>query len=103
MIPRKQQSTSESKPREAGQLFDPQTRPSWHMSWESQSPSFSEQEWQLQNPKSPLVILEQSTTIIIIFYVNFFSLNVLVMIVIDINSNARSLVSYNLQLRNIYL
>ena len=38
-----QQSTSEAKPSEAGQLFDPQARPSSHSSWESQSPSFSEQ------------------------------------------------------------
>ena len=38
-----QQSTSESKPSEVGQLFDPQARPSWHSSWASQSPSFSEQ------------------------------------------------------------
>ena len=43
MIPRKQQSTSESKPSEAGQLFDPHARPSWHSSWESQSPSSSSQ------------------------------------------------------------
>ena len=27
MIPRKQQSTSETNPSEAGQLFDPQARP----------------------------------------------------------------------------
>ena len=38
-----QQSTSVSKPSDAGQLFDPQARPSWHSSWASQSPSFSEQ------------------------------------------------------------
>ena len=38
-----QQSTSESKPSETGQLINPQARPSWHSSWESQSPSFSEQ------------------------------------------------------------
>ena len=38
-----QQSTSESKPSETGQLFDPQARPSWHSIWKSQSPSFSEQ------------------------------------------------------------
>ena len=43
ILPVVQQSTSESKPCEIGQLFDPQARPSWHSSWESQSPSFSEQ------------------------------------------------------------
>ena len=31
------------KPSEAGQLFDPQARPSRHSSWASQSPSFSPQ------------------------------------------------------------
>ena len=49
-----QQSTSESKPSEAGQLFDPQARPSWQSSWASQSPSFSEQALEIQNPISPL-------------------------------------------------
>ena len=38
-----QQSISESKPREAGQLFDPHTRSSWHSSFKVQCPSFSEQ------------------------------------------------------------
>ena len=39
-----QQSTSVSKPRDAGQLFNSQARPSWHSLWASQSPSFSPQE-----------------------------------------------------------
>ena len=56
-----QQSTSESKPSETGQLFDPQKRPSWHSSWASQSPSFSEQVLQLQNPTSPLLAVAQLT------------------------------------------
>ena len=38
-----QQSTSESKPSEAGQLFDPQKWLLWHSLLESQSPSFSTQ------------------------------------------------------------
>ena len=50
-----------SKPSEAGQLFDPQARPSWHSSWASQSPSFSEQVLQLQNPISPLLTVAQLT------------------------------------------
>ena len=61
MIPGKQQSTSESKPSDAGELFDPQKRPSWHSSWASQSPSFSEQVLQLQNPISPLLTVAQLT------------------------------------------
>ena len=56
-----QQSTSASKPREAGQLFDPQARLAWHSSWVSQSPSFSEQVLQLQNPISPLLAVAQLT------------------------------------------
>ena len=56
-----QQSTSESKPSETGQLLDPQKRSSWHMSWESQSPSFSEQVLQLQNSSSPLLAVAQLT------------------------------------------
>ena len=56
-----QQSTSESKSSETGQLLDPHTRPSWHSSWDSQSPSFSEQVWQLQNPISPLLAVPQLT------------------------------------------
>ena len=56
-----QQSTSESKSSEAGQLFDPQASPYRHSSWESQSPSFFEQVLQLQNPNSPLLILAQLT------------------------------------------
>ena len=59
--PGKQQSTSMSKPSEAGQLFNPQPRPSWQSSWESQSPSFSEQVLQLQNPISPLLTVAQLT------------------------------------------
>ena len=57
----KQQSTSESKPSEAGQLFDPHLKPSWHSLWESQFPSFSEQVLQLQNPISPLLVVSQLT------------------------------------------
>ena len=38
-----QQSISDSKPSEAGQLFDPQKWLLWHSLWESQSPSFSPQ------------------------------------------------------------
>ena len=56
-----QQSTSEPRPSEPGQLFDPQRRPSWQSSWESQSPSFSEQVLQLQNTISPLLTVAQLT------------------------------------------
>ena len=56
-----QQSTSESKPSEVRQLFDPQKGLHWHSSSESQSPSFSEQVLQLQNPISPLLTLSQLT------------------------------------------
>ena len=52
----------DSKPSEVGQLFEPQTRPSWHLSWEStQSPSLSEQALQWQNPISPLLKVAQLT------------------------------------------
>ena len=43
ILPFVQQSVSESKPSEYGQLFDPHKIPSWHSSSESQSPSFSPQ------------------------------------------------------------
>ena len=56
-----QQSIPDSKPREPGQLFDPQKRTSRHSSWESQSPSFSEQTLHLQNPFSPMVKVSQLT------------------------------------------
>ena len=62
ILPFVQQSTSESKPSEAGQLFEPQARPSWHSSWASQSPSFSEQvlvQW--QKPILPLLTVAQLT------------------------------------------
>ena len=61
ILPFVQQSTSESKPSEERQLFEPQARPSWHSSWTSQSPSFSEQVLQLQDPNSPLLIVGQLT------------------------------------------
>ena len=66
----KQQSVSGSKPSKSGQLSDPHVRVSWHWSWVSQSPSFSEQVLQLQNAKSPLlhIQLTEERALIIGFY-----------------------------------
>ena len=55
------QSIQIKKLSEAGQLFDPQNKPSWHSSCESQSPSFSEQVLQIQNSTSPLLAVAQLT------------------------------------------
>ena len=53
-----QQSISNPKPSDVGQLFDPQLRPSWHSWWVSQSPSFSPQGViVVQKFSSPIVAL----------------------------------------------
>ena len=62
----KQQSTSDSKPSEAGQLFDPQKRSSRHSSWASQFPSYWEQVLQWQNSSSPLLAVAQLTKEIVL-------------------------------------
>ena len=58
----KQQSSSESKFSEDGQLLDPQTRPSWHSTSELQSPSSSPQGIpDAQNSSSPIDGCEQQS------------------------------------------
>ena len=56
-----QQSTKDLKPSDGRHSPGIQKNPFWHSSWNPQSPSFSEQVLQLQNPISPILTMAQST------------------------------------------